>query len=456
MHFLMRCPRRLLWTLGIGMIFGPCVARAQAPEAAGPALQVIIEQNRRLQEQVKEQQKTIQELKDRMDEIRKASERHERELQSLQARADAGPPERAVPVESHEHEVRVGGEAGLAFFHTGSDGQFPHGDFRVDDVKLTVEAPVWKNVYFYTALDLFGRESEDGSFELYELYVEFEGLGRAWGMPDALSLRAGRINTPFGEEYLFRSPMTNPLISHSLSDIWGPDEGVEIFGSFGSLQYIVAVLNGGDPQSHDYNSDKAIVARVGWDPRNWLHLSVSAMRTGKLATVSPTTQEGDGLSAIWFGNGFFRSLGPASRTNTFSVDLYEADAVVRWPGGHVSAALGEANYADSDPLVDNSRRLHYGYLEATQNLTDELYGAARYSAINAPDGYPIAGNGEIGDYFFGPERTLALRRFTLGFGYRFGPPLVLKLEYSWEWGRMTNGESRNHEDFLGAEVGLKF
>ena len=92
----------------------------------------------------------------------------------------------------------------------------------------------------------------------------------------------------------------------------------------------------------------------------------------------------------------------------------------------------------------------------SRTFTEALYGAARYSAINAPEGYPIAGQGEIGDYFFGPERTVALRRFTLGFGYRLGPPLVLKLEYSWEWGRMTNGESRDHEDFFGAEIGLKF
>ena len=452
----MRCFNRQIWILGFSVLFLPSAVRAQNSVPIDATLQAVIEQNRLLQEQVKAQQKTIETLNAQVAEIRKASDRHERELQGLHAQADAGPPERPVPVESRDHEVRVGGEAGIGYFQSGSDGAHPNGEFRLDDVKLTVEAPVWKNVYFFTSLDLFSRETGEGSFELYELYAEFEGLGRAWGMPDALSLRAGRISTPFGEEYLVRSPMTNPLISHSLSDIWGPDEGVEIFGSLGSLQYIVAVLNGGDPQVHDYNSDKAIVARLGWNPRDWLHLSASAMRTGKLATFSPVTQEGDGLSAIWFGNGFFRSVGPASRTDTFSVDLYELDAVARWKSGHASAALGEARYSDSDPLVNNSQRLRYGYLEGVQDFTEALYGAARYSAINAPVGYPIAGGGAIGDYFFGPERTVSLRRFTLGFGYRLGPPLVLKLEYSWEWGRLTSGESRDHEDFFGAEIGLKF
>jgi hypothetical protein len=44
----------------------------------------------------------------------------------------------------------------------------------------------------------------------------------------------------------------------------------------------------------------------------------------------------------------------------------------------------------------------------------------------------------------------------VGFGYRFGPPLVLKLEYSWETGHLLNGITRNHEDFFGAQLGLKF
>ena len=52
--------------------------------------------------------------------------------------------------------------------------------------------------------------------------------------------------------------------------------------------------------------------------------------------------------------------------------------------------------------------------------------------------------------------TEELRRVSLGFGYRFGPPLVLKLEYSWESGRMINGAPRDHENFLGGQIGLKF
>ena len=308
--------------LGAGLALAAALARAQV--TSDPALQAIIEQNRQLQEQVKAQQKTIEALNARMEEIRRASERQDRQLQTLQERTDAAAPaERAVPVESsREREVRIAGESGLAFFSSGSHGQWPNSEFRVDDTTITVEAPVWQNVYFFTELKLLQREASAANFQFGELYVEFEGLGRLWGRPEALNLRAGSINTPFGEEYLLRGPVENPLISHSLSDIWGPDEGAELYGKLGSWSYVVAVQNGGISQLRDFNSDKTFAARLGWDPLAWLHLSASAMRTGKLATVSPVTNTGDFVSSIWFANAFFRALGPTSRTQDFWADLY--------------------------------------------------------------------------------------------------------------------------------------
>jgi hypothetical protein len=381
--------------LGAGLVVGG--ARAQTPAPADAALQAVVEQNRLLQEQVKAQQKTIDALNSQMEAIRRASERQDRELQRLAERTETAAAEKAVPVEtSRDHEVRIGGEAGLVYFSSGSAGQYPNGEFRVDDTTITVEAPVWKNVYFYSELKLFQRETSTANFQFGELYVDFERLGAPWDRPDSLNLRVGSVNTPFGEEYLVRGPVENPLVSHSLSDIWGPDEGVEIYGTLGAWSYAAAVQNGGISQAHDYHSSKSFAARLGWDPLGWLHLSASAMRTGKLTTVSPVTGSGDSLSSIWFANAFFRALGPASRTTNFSANLYEADAVAKWSGGKVSAALGSVHFDDNDPLVDNSRRLRYGYLEVVQSLNDQLYGAARYSEINAPGGYPLAGQGSLG------------------------------------------------------------
>jgi len=71
-------------------------------------------------------------------------------------------------------------------------------------------------------------------------------------------------------------------VTHSLEDLWGVDEGLELYGSFGKVSYAVAVQNGGVPGARDYNSDKSVAGRISYDPNRWLHLSVSAMRTGDL------------------------------------------------------------------------------------------------------------------------------------------------------------------------------
>jgi hypothetical protein len=308
-----------------------------------------------------------------------------------------------------------------------------------------------KNIYFYSEFKLLPRETNQESFQLGELYTDFEDVWSPQGWPGLLNVRAGRLNIPFGEEYLVRGPVANPLISHSLSDLWGCDEGLEIYGRIGPAHYVVAVQNGGVSRLRDFESDKSVAARVSWDPARWLHVSGSAMRTGKLATVA------DNLSELWFGNGFFRALGPPASTSTFWANLLELDATARWNGGHLSAAVGRVRFDDSDTRSDNGRNINYGYVEAVQTITTPIFAAARYSQIRAPGGYPLVGWGTMGAYFFRPGvLTEELRRMSVGVGYRFGPPLVLKAEYSWESGRMTTGAKRDHEDFFGTQLGVKF
>lgn len=438
--------------LGAGFLFALAMA-SQAAEPGAGRVDQLVEQNRLLQEQVRAQQKAIDEINARMADVLRANERHEREWREWQDRAEG--PGATTPsagaVTARDHAVRVGAEMGMAFFHTGREGQFPVGEFRVDDPVLSLEAPAAKNVYFFAELKLMPRESSEEKFQLGEMYVDFEDVLANWDRPGLLNVRAGRVNIPFGEEYLVRTPTVNALISHSLSDTWGCDEGAEIYGRIGPAQYVVAVQNGGSSRLHDFTSDKSVTARVGWKPARWLHVSASAMRTGKLATVA------DNISELWFGNGFFRAIGPAATTPTFWANLFELDATARWRGGQLSAAIGQVRYDDSDSSADNARRMHYGFVEAAQEISGPLYAAARYSAIRAPGGYPLAGWGPLGKYFFRPGvLTSGLTRASLGLGYRFGPPLVLKMEYTWEAGRMTTGAPRDHGNFFGTELGVKF
>lgn len=431
-----------------------------AAEPTAEQLQELIEQNRRLQEHVRAQQELIEQLNTKMADVLRASERHGRELRGLQERVDegsrdgvTGAPDRgaAAGFVRGPGEVRIAGEAGFGYFHTGANGQFPQGTFRADDPVITIEAPVARNIYFFTELKLLSREANAEDFELGEIYVDFEDVLASWDQPGLLNIRAGRLNIPFGEEYLVRSPVANPLISHSLSDLWGVDEGVAAYGRVGPAHYIFAVQNGGTSRLRDFDSDKSIAARVGWQPAQWLHVSGSAMRTGRLSTAR------DSLSELWIGNGFFRALGPAATTESFWANLFQADATARWNRGHASVALGQAHFDDNDTTADNSRRLRYGYIEAAQEIADGLYAAARYSAITVQGGYPLAGWGPLGAFFFRPGvLTEQLRRTSVGLGYRFGPPLVLKAEYTWETGRMTTGARRKDGNFFGTELGVRF
>lgn len=432
----------------VGAALLTVAARAQ-DSSVEAQLRALAEQNQKLQEQVRAQQGAIEQLRGELGALRGAGEKQERTLRELEERSDLPEPARA-PTGGREHEVRVSGQAGLAFFKTGSAGQFPHAEFRLDDVKVFLEAPVMKNVYVFTGLDLQSRETVDEYAYVSEFYVDFENVSGAWGRDRLLNVRAGRFNIPFGEEYQWRSPVDNPLISHSVADVWGYDEGVELYGEAGRFSYVLAVQNGGNPLLHDFNSDKSVVARLGYDPLRWLHLSASAMRTGDISVKS------DSLSAVWFGNGFFRALGAPATTANFSAELAELDAAVHWKHGTLKAAAGTVKFDDDDTTRSNARRLRYYSLEGVQEIADGLFAAARLSEVRVPRGYPLVGWGNFGTFMFAGPPTTDLRRLSLGFGYRLSRPVVLKFEYAFERGRLTNGAERGHENLLSTELGLRF
>jgi len=442
---------------GLLMLGVACAGASTGMAAVAEAdVRELIEQNRRLQQEVQRQRQTIDELSARMNDVLRTSERQEAALRGLQDRvAGAGTERAAAPVATgiaggRSGVVRIAGETGLTYFKTGRAGQFPHGEFRADDPTVTFEAPVRRDTYLFGELKLLPRETNAENFELGELYVDFENVLGSWGHDGLLSLRVGRINIPFGEEYLVRSPVANPLISHSLSDFWGCDEGVELYGRIGPFQYVLAVQNGGISRLHDFDSDKSVAVRVGWQPANWLHTSVSLMRTGELSLA-------DAASELWIGDNVFRSIGAAASTTNFWANLAQLDAKARWSGGSLGLTGGVARYDDDDTAADNARRIRFGYVELVQTLAGNLYGAARYSGLRAPGGYPFSGWGSRGKYFFRDgARTEELRRLSVGLGYRFGPPMVLKFEYAWESGRQSNGARRDNEDFLGTQLGVRF
>lgn len=356
---------------------------------------------------------------------------------------------------SFSDRLRINGEAGTALFDTEDKGQHPDDEFLVDEAKLFVEASIVDDIYVFAEIDVVTREEPDESLELGELYVEFEDVSKLWNQDGVLNIRLGRFDIPFGEEYLTRDAIDNPLISHSLSDIWGVDEGIEFYGSIKPFEYAFAIQNGGDPIAHDFHRDKSITGRILYRPVSAFHFSLSGMRTGKLDVNE------DRFSEIWFGNGFFRALGSVVTTSTIEGDLFQGDGHAQWGRGHLHLSGGRLHYDDNDSTSDNARDATYFQLEGVQNLNQSKdypwYAAVRFSKIMADRGFPLVGFGDFVTYFFDNEELAKeLWRLSLGIGYRIGKNVLLKGEYSFENGKQVNGEKRDEENFFGIEAAVRF
>lgn len=422
--------------------------RADDTPVTKDELRQLKDENKALQDQLRKQQSLIETLSRKVNQIEQADSQHAKQLDHLESQAkDSNAP--SQPSENFSFgKVSLTAEGGVGFFNTGSQGAFPKSEFRVDEARLFVEAPVLENVYFFSEINLMTREALDLSLQLGETYLDFENVSGLWNWDRVLNIRLGRMYIPFGEEYLSRYAIDNPLISHSLPDIWGVDQGVELYGKFGQVSYVLAVQNGGNSGIRDFNGDKSVAGRLSYDPTHWLHLSASGMRTGDLQ------KPGDFSSDLWFGGGWFLPFGSASAT-IFHADLAEGDVEVRLPHGHVSAFGGYARYDDNDPQHIDRRDIFYYSVEGVHDITHKLYGAARFSQILADKGIPIVGNANMNDFLFGPPTT-ELWRLSLGLGYRWSQNLIFKGEYTFERGKEASGEHRDHEDMFALEAAFRF
>jgi hypothetical protein len=419
-------------------------SQAQDLDALKKEVDELRAQNLQLQKQLQQQQETIDQLSRKFSGLQKTNETQESDVRELKAAAENAPAPPEKPKGFSLNNVVISGEGAAGFFETGKNGQFPNAAFRVDEARLFIDAPIWEDVFFYGQVDLMTREEYDVGVYLGELYLQWENLAKYWDLDQLINLRAGQFYTPFGEEYQNRFAIDNPLISHSLSDLWGLSPGLELYGGWKHLSYVAAVQDGGSSTLNDATADKSVAARIGYDPLSWLHLSISGMRTGKVSVSQ------DVVSAMWFGGGLFTSIG-SEATTLFQANLAEFDVQGQWKGGHVRAAGGYAGYDDNDPAGDNHRDIYYYYVETLQHLTSKFYGAARWSQIRAPQGYSIVGDTAT----FGLP-TSDLWRLSLGLGYQFSDHLVLKTEYMFEQGRLSTGGTRNHENMVSAEAAFKF
>ena len=425
--------------------------RAEDAATVRREVESLSKENAALKELVRQQGAVIEKLNQRVTDIEQAAAKSDHAPAAAMSATDDLVPTGKNSGGFNLGKVNLSGEGGVGIFNSQAEGQFPNAEFRVDEAKLFIEAPIWGDVYFYSELNLATRDYDEVELRLGELYLDFEDLSQLWGRDRQLNLRAGRMDVPFGEEYLVRDAVDNPLISHSLTDTWGVDEGVELYGSFGKFSYVMAVQNGGASGGRDFTTDKSVAGRLSFEPARWLHLSVSGMRTGDLDATD------DYISELWFGGGWFRSIG-STNTTKFHANLVQSDLALHFSRGHLKAFGGFAHYSDNDPLGSNQRDLYYYAVEGVAKVTPKFYAAARFSQIFADKGYPLPGQGELGDYFFNPfgPRAEMLWRLSLGLGYRFSDRMLVKAEYSFERGKELGGATRDRVNFLGAEAAFKF
>jgi len=123
------------------------------------------EQNTALQQQLQKQNESLDTLAKKVQQLETANS--ERGNSTIEASKNSG---------FNLGKVNLSIEGGIVFFNTGSEGFAPHSEFRVDEARLFIEAPVWKEVYFYSDVDLATRENTDLLLYLNELYLDFQDV----------------------------------------------------------------------------------------------------------------------------------------------------------------------------------------------------------------------------------------------------------------------------------------
>ncbi len=116
---------------------------ASAEPATLEQVRQLQQENERLRQQLDRQQTLIEDFNRRLLVIEGTTE--QRDDSGRAATAETKPPDEApshLAVPLLPGKVRLSGEGGVAFFNTGAEGMFPHSEFRVEEAKLFVEAPV--------------------------------------------------------------------------------------------------------------------------------------------------------------------------------------------------------------------------------------------------------------------------------------------------------------------------
>lgn len=330
--------------------------------------------------------------------------------------------------------IDITGFGGAGFLDTGEEGTRPNGGFLIKEASLFLEGDVWADATFYLELQT-NRLGEDTTLSIRtgEVYVHFRNTLKKWGR-NSLGIKVGRMDIPFGEEYLWQDASDNPLISNSASYPYGWDEGVVVYGKISGVGWILAMTDGTLKRSIEDHPSKAFNVKVYgnlWEP---FYLSASLMHNGM-----------SGRSAIEFGGSHFEPVGVKHKSSVGSTSsekigafLYEIDARYSLGEfarhGYMLGSFGRAFLKDRNEAF--SREWSWVSIEPFFRITQKSYIVAKYSEIgtyNSEEGYHFDGKTTAGGREAFGFDTKRFRRFSLGGGWQPNPHVIMKMEVGRDW-----------------------
>jgi hypothetical protein len=355
--------------------------------------------------------------------------------------------------------ITVSGFGAVAYLDTGTAGSKPDSGFMVKEASLFVEAEAWGDTFFFLEIQTNRLNLDDDLFvRTGEVHARFSNLFADELGEGALGLKIGRIDIPFGEEYLWHDASDNPMITQSVAYPYGFDEGILGYGTVKDVGWVLSVTDGNDARSTEDGDSKAFNAKLSKNLSERLYVSLSGMLHG-LSGRSAFEFAGSHLEPVGVGG---TSTAGSSGSPRIKANLYEVNATYSVPRrGHLTLSFGQSHL--SDDAVGFDRDLSWGMVEGKLHFTDSTYCIARVSEIgtySSSEGYHF--DGKIianGNAEFGYD-TKRLQRLALGFGYKPNPMTVIKLEVGrdrfWTIDASPLDPSGRDGLYMAAELVLRF
>jgi hypothetical protein len=319
--------------------------------------------------------------------------------------------------------VAISGYGAFTYLDTGGTGTTEDGSFLVREMSLFFDAQVWERTFLFTEIWIRRYQFGNG-FSTGELYLQFTDL-LAGDDGDGIGVKVGRFEIPFGEDYLRWDANETPFISFAAADPYGIDEGVQVYGGLGPVDWITAVTNGAEGSGMDDGQGKLFATKLYGDAFRDLYLSGSALTTGD-TEVSAFRLSGNTLGPVGAGGPSAAGTSPSDEVSTV---CWELDALIaRERRAHLGLQYGQATVDDDADAFD--RDLSWFKVEPGLRIRDDLELVLRYSAIGTFDddeGYRFSGKPIAEAESLGFD-TSSLRRLAAAVRWFVNPHVAVKAE----------------------------